>query len=301
MDWKWFTEYQTPHSAHMHGISEIVYSKKTDFQQIDIFDSHEYGRMLALDGKVQSTTRDEHIYHECLVHPLMLAHPNPKSVLIVGGGEGGTLREILKYSSVERATMVDIDKYVIECSKKYMPQLSNGSFEDKRAEIIIGDGREYVEKCAKKFDIIIMDLTDPLEEGPAQRLYTREFYRAAYRVLTGDGMIVTQATSTYYSIYCFAAIFRTIKDSFCRAGGYHSWIPAYDSTWGFVYGTKGPDPGKMKPKEVSERLAKRGIEGLKYYDGEIHRSLFALPKQVKASLEEEGNVATDDNPTFMPI
>jgi spermidine synthase len=301
LDWKWFIEYQTPHSAHMHGISGIVYSRKTDYQQIDIFDSHEYGRMLVLDGKVQSTTRDEYVYHESLVHPVMLAHPEPKSVLIVGGGEGGTLREVLKHSTVGHAVMVDIDEFVIESSKKYMPQLSEGSFDDKRSELVIGDGREYVERSKGKFDVIIMDLTDPLEEGPAQRLYTREFYQAVCRILNPEGMIVTQATSTYYSIYCFATIYRTIRDAFGRAGGYHSWIPAYDSTWGFVYGTKGPDPAALKPGEIGKRLAARGIKDLKYYDGAMHSTLFALPKPVRCSLEEEGSVATDGSPIFMPI
>lgn len=302
LDWKWFTEYQTPHSAHMHGIKEIVYSKKTEFQQIDIFDSHEYGRMLVLDGKVQSTVKDEYFYHESLVHPLMLAHPDPRDVLIVGGGEGGTLREVLRHP-VRRAVMVDIDREVVEASRKYIPQMSGGAFEDARAKVVIGDGREYVEGCSDEFDAIIMDVTDPLENGPGQLLYTREFYEAAKGALKEGGMIVTQATSTYYSTYCFATILRTVRGVFGegRAGGYHTFVPAYDSTWGFVYGTGGPDPKNLGREEVAERMRARGVSGLRYYNGGVHQCLFVLPKDVLDSLKGDSSIATDSKPTFMPI
>jgi spermidine synthase len=302
LGWKWFTEYQTPHSAHMHGIKEILFSRKTKFQQIDIFDSDEYGRMLVLDGKVQSTVKDEYFYHESLVHPLMFAHPNPKDVLIIGGGEGGTLREVLRHP-VRRVVMVDIDKEVVEASKKYLPQMSAGAFEDARAELVFGDGRRYVEGCSGQFDLIIMDVTDPLENGPGQLLYTREFYEAAKGALRNEGMIVTQATSTFYSTYCFATIMRTVRRIFGegRAGGYHTFVPAYDSTWGFVYGTKGPDPKSFSRGELAEKMKARGVSGLRYYNEDIHRCLFVLPKEVVDNLEGDGSIATDSKPTFMPI
>jgi spermidine synthase len=300
LGWKWFIEYQTPHSAHMHGIKKIIHSKDTRFQKIDIVDSYEYGRMLLLDGKVQSTVRDEFIYHESLVHPVMIAHPNPKDVLIIGGGEGGTLREVLKHPQVRSVTMVDIDADVIESSRKYMPELSCGAFSNARADVIVADGRRFVESCAGKFDLIIMDVTDPLEGGPGQLLYTKEFYESALAKLRAGGMLVTQATSTYYSVYCFATLFRTIKKVFGRAGGYHVWVPAYDSSWGFVYGTKGRDPRGLGAGNVDQEIKRRGIP-LKYYGGEAHSALFALPKDVVLQLGEPGNVATDSKPTFMPI
>lgn len=301
LGWKWFIEYQTPHSAHMHGIKRTLHSRRTKFQQIDVVETYEYGRMLVLDGKVQSTVRDEYIYHESLVHPVMFAHPNPRDVLIVGGGEGGTLREVLRHPGVRRAVMVDIDTGVIESSEKYMPELSDGAFEDKRTELVIGDGRKYVEDCRGKFDVIIMDVTDPLEGGPGQLLYTKEFYEAARRILKENGLLVTQATSTYYSTYCFATIYRTIKKVFGKAGGYHVWVPAYDSMWGFVYGTKGPDLKEMQAEHLDGEITKRKVEGLRYYCGEIHGSLFALPKEVVESMERKGEIATDAKPTFMPI
>lgn len=285
----------------MHGIKRTLYSRKTKFQQIDIVESYEYGRMLVLDGKVQSTVKDEYIYHESLVHPIMFAHPYPEDVLIVGGGEGGTLREVLRHPCVRRVVMVDIDAGVIESSKRYMPELSNGAFVSKRAELVIGDGRKYVENCGRKFDAVIIDVTDPLENGPGQLLYTKQFYEAAHRILKENGLLVTQATSTYYSTYCFATIYRTIKKIFGKAGGYHVWVPAYDSMWGFIYGTKGPDPKGIQVDFLDRIIRKRKVKGLRYYDGEIHGSLFTLPKEVLKYMEGKGEIATDAKPVFMPL
>jgi spermidine synthase len=300
LGWKWFVEYQTPHSAHMHGIKGILYSRKSRVQNIDIVDSCEYGRMLILDGKVQSTVRDEYFYHEALVHPVMVAHEKPEDVLIIGGGEGGTLREVLRHQTVKRAVMVDIDVEVIKSSRRFMPELSGGAFDDDRAEVVIGDGRRFVEGCRGRFDVVIMDVTDPLEEGPGQFLYTREFYESLARILRDGGIVVTQATSVYYSTYCFATIYRTVESVFGRAGGYQTWVPAYDSVWGFVYGTKGPDPEAMDPEGVNERLRERGLQGLRFYDGATHQSLFMLAREVRGQLRA-GRIATDSCPTFMPI
>lgn len=300
LGWKWFIEYQTPHSAHMHGIKGVIYSGKSRMQSIDIVDSCEYGKMLILDGKVQSTIRDEHFYHEALVHPTMIAHPRPEEVLIIGGGEGGTLREVLRHSTVRRAVMVDIDIEVVKNSKTHMPELSLGAFEDERAELVVGDGRRFVESCRSRFDVVVVDVTDPLEGGPAQLLYTKEFYEGVKRILREEGIVVTQATSTYYSAHCFATIYRTVEGALGRAGGYQAWVPAYDSMWGFVYGTKGPDPRALSEDEVDERLVKRGVRGLKFYDGGIHRALFMMPRELR-SIMKSAPIAVDSNPTFMPI
>ncbi len=301
LGWKWFIEYQTPHSAHMHGIKRVIHSQRTEYQQIDIFESEEYGKMLVLDGKVQSTVRDEHIYHESLVHPMMLAQQSPKSVLIIGGGEGGTLREVLRHPSVTKAVMVDIDSAVVESSREHIPELSQGAFDDPRAELVIGDGRKYVEECSNKFDLVIMDVTDPLEGGPGALLYTEEFYRGARRALKKGGALVTQATSTYYSPQCFATIARTIKKAFGRSGGYHVWVPAYDSMWGFAYGFLAKDPKVLHPATIDRELEKRGVGKLRFYDGETHANLFTLSRDVKKCLVESDATATDHSPTFMPI
>lgn len=300
LGWKWFTEFQTENSAHMHGIRAVLHSEKTEFQEIDVVDSVEYGKMLLLDGKVQSTVRDEAMYHEALVSPAMISAKSPESVLIVGGGEGGTLREVLKHRTVRRATMVDIDRMVVEVSKELLPEISAGAFEDPRAEVVFADGRKFLEGCDDLFDVIIMDVTDPLEGGPAALLYTREFYRLARERLKDKGILVTQATSTYYSDYCFATIFRTVKGAFPKAGGYQAWVPSYDSMWGFVYGTGGADPALLEEVEVDRMLSEGGIEK-RHYDGRVHRSYFALPKDLMLKMASGGRAATDEEPTFMPV
>ncbi|MBC7127305.1 MAG: polyamine aminopropyltransferase [Candidatus Methanosuratus sp.] len=284
----------------MHGIRRTLHSERSEFQEIDVVESEDYGRMLLLDGKVQSTSKDEHIYHESLVHPAMFAHASPKDVLILGGGEGGTLREVLKHPSVERAVMVDIDRRVVEVSKEYMPELSGGAFEDPRAELVFGDGRKYVEECLGKFDVAIVDLTDPLEGGPGAMLYTKEFYALLSGILKKDGIMVTQATSTYYSDYCFATILKTVGSAFQRAGGYHVWVPSYDSTWGIVYGSKGPDPCGVIGR-FEETAVKKGVKGLRYLDERTYQALFALPKDLVGKLAKWDLVATDAKPTFMPV
>ncbi|MEJ5293009.1 MAG: polyamine aminopropyltransferase [Candidatus Methanosuratincola sp.] len=298
--WKWFIEYQTHGSAHMHGIRRIIHSERTGFQEIDVVESEEYGRMLLLDGKVQSTVRDEHIYHEALVHPAMVAHSSPREVLILGGGEGGTLREVLKHPSVERAVMVDIDRRVIEISKEHMPELSGGAFEDPRVEVVISDGRKYVEGCSSKFDVVIVDLTDPLEGGPGAMLYTKEFYALLIGVMKKGGIMVTQSTSTYYSDFCFATILKTVGSAFEAAGGYHAWIPSYDSTWGFVYGTRGPDPRGLIGR-FEEAAAGKGLNSLRYLDERTYQALFALPKDLVEKTRRWDIVATDERPIFMPV
>jgi len=301
LGWKWFIEYQTPHSAHMHGITRVVHSQKTEFQQIDIFDTSEYGRMLVLDGKVQTTVKDEFIYHESLVHPLLLAHPRPESVLIIGGGEGGTLREVLRHPSVEKAVMVDIDAAVIESSKRHIPELSGGAFGDRRAKVVVGDGRQFLERCGEEFDAVVVDVTDPLEGGPAARLFTEEFYRAVAGAVRRGGGMVTQASSTYYSTGCFAIIARTVGKVFGTSGGYHVWIPSYDSMWGFVYGSRGKDPRRMSPAFIDGELRRRKIANLRFYSGEVHRALFALPKEVVRCIGGSDAIATDADPISMPI
>jgi spermidine synthase len=298
--WKWFIEYQTHGSAHMHGIRRTLHSERSEFQEIDVVESEDYGRMLILDGKVQSTVRDEYIYHESLVHPAMVAHASPKEVLILGGGEGGTLREVLRHPSVERAVMVDIDRRVVEVSKEHMPELSGGAFEDPRAELVFGDGRRYIEGCKDIFDVAIVDLTDPLEGGPGARLYTKEFYSLLSGILKEDGIMVTQATSTYYSDYCFATILKTVGSAFQLTGGYHVWVPSYDSTWGIVYGSKGPDPCGLIGK-FEGAAAGKGVKGLRYLDEKTYQALFALPKDLVEKIRKWGLVATDEKPTFMPV
>ena len=192
---RWLYDNISENFIQLHRIEEVLYTGQTKFQYAQIFRSGRFGICLVLDGKIQSSEADEFIYHEALVQPAMIAHPAPESVFIAGGGEGATLREVLSHRTVKRAVMVDVDEEVIALSKKYLPGESRGAFEDRRTELHHVDARDYLEKCGEKFDVIIIDLPDPIEEGPAYLLYTREFYQIVLDKLTSNGLIAVQAGS----------------------------------------------------------------------------------------------------------
>ena len=297
----WFVEIQTPCSAHMHGITKMLYSGRSKYQEIVVAELCNVGKALVLDGKIQSSAYDEWIYHESLVHPVMLAHPNPKRVAVIGGGEGATIREVLKHD-VEEVVMVDLDEEVIKVAKEYLPEWHQGAFEDPRTKLVIQDGRKFLEEAEpNSFDVIVLDLVDPTEGAPAAKLYTKEFYELVKRALKDDGIMVTQATSTSYTLRMFAVIYRTVREVFGKAGGYHSFVQAFDATWGFVWGSNSADPSKLSAEQVDE-LIKRRIKGeLKYYDGTTHVGMFALPKHVRKAMEDERVVSTDQQPFLLEI
>ncbi len=297
----WFVEIQTSCSAHMHGIEEILYSGRSQYQEIVVAKLCNVGKALILDGKIQSSESDEWIYHESLVHPVMISHPNPKRVAILGGGEGATLREVLRYD-VEEVVMVDLDKEVIEVAKKYLPEWHQGSFEDPRVKLVIGDGRKFLEETEpNSFDVIVLDLVDPFEGGPAAKLYTKEFYELVKRALKEDGIMVTQATSTSYTLKMFTVIYKTVSEVFDKANGYHSFVQAFDSTWGFVWGSMTLDVNALSPGEVDSRLKSRVKGELKYYDGATHLSMVNLPKHVRKAMESETVVSTDEKPFLLEV
>ena len=297
----WFIEFNTPFSWHVRAIRRVLYSGVTKYQRVAVVEFEDLGKALVLDGKVQSSLYDEFIYHESLVHPVMITHPNPRRVLILGGGEGATAREVLRHRGVREVVMVDIDEEVIRVVKEYLPEMSQGAFDDPRLRLVIDDGRKFLERVNDKYDVVILDLTDPLEGGPSYLLYTLEFYRIVRDRLSDGGLMVTQATSTYYALRTFATIYKTVASVFPVARAYHVYVPSFDSTWGFVIGSLGPDPTSLTPDEVNRRISERINGELRFYDGYMHRALFTLPKHVVRVLEDPSiRPATDSNPTFMP-
>lgn len=298
-NWQWFLESVAPSEYHVHGIERSLVVRETQYQLAEILESYQFGKMLVLDGESQSSERDEYIYHEVLVHPAMVLADNPKKVLLLGGGEGATLREILRHP-IERVIMVDIDEEVIELAKEYLPNLAAGSFLDPRAELVIGDARAYVENSSEKFDVIISDLTEPLEEGPASKLFTKEFYMAIKSHLSEDGIFVTQALSvSIINNKAHTAIHNTLKQVFPIVRSYHAYVPLYDSDWGFVMGTLKKDPVEIGEEEVNKKLEKLGLTNLRYYDGETHRAIFSLPKDLRNAIENETTVIEDNKPLLI--
>ena len=298
--YKWFLDLLSPHEAHMHGIEEILLSKKTKFQQMDIVKTRSYGLCLMLDGKVQSSECDEFIYHEGLVHPALLMHPDPKRVFIVGGGEGATSRETLRHRTVERVLMVEIDEEVVEGCQKLMPSLSEGVFEDPRHELRYMDARKYLEETNDQYDIIIIDISEPVEEGPAYLLFTKEFYQVVQKRLTPDGLISLQAgTTAVGSLQCISAVYQTLKTVFPIVRPYQASIPSFGLPWGFAMASNTLDPMKISDEELDRRIADRIKGQLKYYDGETHRGQFLLSKIVRERMECERKIIEDNHPLFI--
>jgi len=297
--YKWFLDALSPHESHVHGIDSIVCEKQTRFQKVEILDTFSYGRCLVLDGKMQSSEVDEFVYHEALVHPAMLTHPDPKRVFIVGGGEGATLREVLRYPSVEMALMVDIDQEVVELSRQYLPTWSAGAFDDPRTALKYLDARRFLEETNETYDIIIIDISEPVEEGPAYLLYTKEFYALVMDRLSPDGLISLQAgTTSYNNLLNFGAVYQTLKQSFPIVSGYQAIIPSFGLPWGFAVASKRFDPRDVDPKEADRRIKERVPGELKYYDGGTHQSQFVLSKPVRREIEKQEQVIEDNQPLF---
>jgi len=285
----WFNDVGPWNEAHQFAVEKIIVSGQTRYQQVAIFESYEYGEMLAIDGLVQSAEDDEYIYHESLVHPALVAHPSPASVLVIGGGEGATIREVLRHPTVRRVVMVDIDKELVELCKEHLDDWHRGSFDDPRLELVFGDGGEYVEKTREAFDCIIIDLTDTLDEGPALPLYTEEFYRTVKTRLTNSGLLVVQAMELTGLDYAdHRTVRRTLEGLFRHVNSYTAFVPSFWSAWGFVVANDNVDVSQIPPQKVDQVLHARGIEpALRYYDGQTHTHLFALTKDVRALLAQK--------------
>lgn len=297
----WYIEPMTPYERHMHGVKSILASKRSKFQSIEIIDTYDCGRCLVLDGKIQSSEKDEFIYHEGLIHPAMISHPLPKNVFIIGGGEGATLREILKYKSVEKVVMIDIDEEVVKLSKEYLPSFNGGAFDDIRLELLYVDGRKYLEESEAKFDIIIIDISEPLEDSSAYLLFTEEFYKIIKVHLTKDGIIATQiGTTNPNNLLSFVSVYKTLSRVFEEVEPYEVFIPCYATPWGFITASSNINPKRLSLDEIDKRLKDRAINNLKFYDGQTHISIFSIPKHLREALKfKQGKIIYDNEPLYI--
>ncbi|NJD98320.1 polyamine aminopropyltransferase [Thermococcus sp. LS1] len=258
-------------------VKERLFETQTKYQRLELYETEGFGKLLVLDGTVQLVEIGEESYHEPLVHPVMLAHPNPRRVLIIGGGDGGTLREVLRHKTVEKAIMVEIDEMVIEVSKIYM-NVARGAFEDPRAEVIVGDGVEYLKNTDEKFDVIIVDSTDPV--GPAKMLFSEGFFRNAYEKLNDNGLYITQAGSVYLFTNELLDAYRDMKKVFDEVHYFSFPVIGYASPWSFLVGVKGDIDFRKVDLQRAKELK------LYYYDPERHETLFQMPKYVRGLLEK---------------
>lgn len=262
---------------------KVLLEKKSSFQKIKVLDSDFLGKILVLDEIIQTTEKDEFIYHENLVHPAMFAHENPKKVLIIGGGDGGCLREALKHGP-EKAVMVELDKEVVEVSKKYLPELSDGAFDDERVELVFGDGKKYIEKTEEKFDVVILDLTDP--KGPSKFLYTKEFYESVKEKLSKGGTVALHCSTPFNYPETFATIVKTLRFVFPFVCSYDAFVFSYTIDLWFSL---------CSARKIFLR-SKKKIEGLRYFSKEFFDGLNFVPLYARELVESKGRVATVDEP-----
>ena len=268
------------HDDHAQALREsaVLYDSRTDHQRLRVFENGLFGRVLTLDDVVQVTERDNFIYHEMLTHVPILAHGAARRVLIVGGGDGGMAREVLRHASVEHVTMVEIDAGVVEFCKQYLPAISAGAFDDPRLELVIDDGAAFMRRDGPGHDVIIVDSTDPI--GPGELLFTDTFYGHAKRRLNAGGILVTQSGVPFVQGAELAGTMRAFTALFADATCYLATVPTYaGGPMAFGWGTDG-DAREASLDVLATRLAKAGIE-TGYYTPEVHRAAFALPGYVK--------------------
>lgn len=267
----WFTEKQTKNFGITAKIKQTLHTEQTEFQKLDMVETEEFGNMLILDGMVMTTQKDEFVYHEMVAHVPLFTHPNPENVLVVGGGDGGVIREVLKHPSVKKATLVEIDGKVIEYSKKYLPEIA-GKLEDPRVEVKVDDGFMHIAQSENVYDVIMVDSTEPV--GPAVNLFTKGFYAGISKALKEDGIFVAQTDNPWFTPELITQVQRDVKEIFPITRLYIANIPTYPSgMWTFTIGSK-----KHDPLEVSEDRF-FDIE-TKYYTKELHKAAFVLPKFV---------------------
>jgi len=281
----WYTEQHTEDVRFSIRVDEPLYTGQSEFQRIDVFKSKEFGTVLTLDGFMMVTEKDEFIYHDMIVHVPMATNLNIKKVLVIGAGDGGTVRELTRYPTIEKIDMVEIDRMVVEICQQYLPQTAC-KLDDPRVQIYFEDGLKFIRSKENLYDLIIVDSTDPF--GPGEGLFTREFYGNCYKALKADGILVNQHESPYYSTYAqsMQRAHKRIKEFFPICRVYQAHIPTYPSGhWLFGFASKKYDPLTDLDEEGWNKL---GI-ATKYYNTEIHKGSFALPTYVKellAHLEE---------------
>lgn len=262
-----------------YSYNRLLHTSQTKFQKMELFDTPLFGKMLKLDGNFQTSERDEFYYHEVMVHAPLCAHPNPKKVLIIGGGDGGILKNVLMHRTVKEAVMVEIDGGVVDFSKKYLPTICGNAFKDKRTRLIIGDGKKFAEETTEKFDVIILDLTDPI--GPSKALYTQKFYNRLKEILNSNGILQLHMELCITRPEISRAVYKNLSACFKNVSPSSSYVPLYGTLMAFGACSQTIKAGEVKANVVEQRLRARGVKNLKLYNGKIHEALFALPNYLK--------------------
>lgn len=271
----WVTEYQTPSLGFSCKATQTLRTEQTQYQHLAVVETEQFGKMLLLDGMVQTTQKDEWVYHEMITQVALNIHPNPENVLIIGGGDGGTLREVVRHPEVKRGILVEIDERVVQASRDFFPELCC-AFADPKAEVVIRDGIEYVKENNSRFDVVIVDSTEPV--GPAVQLFSKQFYQDVFNSLKEGGILVAQSESPFFNADVIQMAYAGIKQAFPIAALYLASIPTYPSgLWSFTIGSKCHDP---------RRPIRDFQDGCKYYNSQVHQAAFKLPGFVSRIIED---------------
>lgn len=271
----WYTEKYDDVLGLTFKIKDILHSEQSDFQKVEVIDTVAYGKMLLLDGLVMTTEKDEFFYHEMISHIPMLSHSNPERILVVGGGDGGTVREVLKHLSVKEVVLCEIDGAVIEVSKKYLPSIA-GKLDDNRVKINVEDAIEYMKRQNKSFDVILIDSTDPM--GPGEGLFTEDFYTNVKNALKENGVMAAQSESPIMNQKELGLISNLLKKVFPVVKTYISPMPTYPgSFWSWTFCSETVNPLEIKDEKAAEEIEKQA----KLYNREFHKSVFVLPNFIR--------------------
>lgn len=277
----WYTENQTNNVKFSMRVKETLYSKKSQFQQIDVIDTYDFGKVLVIDGWTMITEKDEFIYHEMITHVPMMVNKDIKNVLVIGAGDGGTVRELTRFNSIEKIDMVELDEEVVKAAREYLP-FTSCKLDDSRVNLYFQDGIKFVENKKNLYDLIIVDSTDPI--GPGEGLFTKEFYKNCYDALTDKGILVNQGESPYYDMNRkeMKRSNEKLKDIFPICEVYQYMIPTYASGyWFFGFASKKLHPVNDFDEEFYNSLNLKD----KYYNKDVHKASFALPNYVKELLK----------------
>ncbi|HXN16159.1 MAG TPA: polyamine aminopropyltransferase [Usitatibacter sp.] len=258
----------------------LIERRSTPFQLLEVYDTPELGRIFRLDGYNMTSERDEFFYHENLVHPGAVAHPDPKRALVIGGGDGGSSEELLKHATLEVVHMAELDPEVIAVAKAQFGKVHRGAFDDPRLKVSVGDGLAYLRETSMRYDLITLDLTDPT--GPSVELYSPATFALTKRAMTAQGALTLHIGSPFSHPKRVRETLASLRQVFRVVAPYFVHIPLYGSIWGFACASDALDPRALAPQEVERVIAERGLGDLQYYNGEVHRALFALPNYIRA-------------------
>ncbi len=263
------------HSAYAYQLGPVLYREQSPYQLIEVHDSPQFGRLFRLDGDYMTSEKEEFFYHEALVHPAAASHGKVKRVLILGGGDGGAAEELLKYPSVERVIIAELDEVVIRVARDYFQSIHHGALDDPRVEVRIGDGLAFVQDTTERFDLVLLDLTDP--DTPASALYTAEFFSSVKKLLNPGGAMVLHTASPIFRPDVVSMLYQRLQKNFTIVAPMGLYIPLYGAYWSFAVCSESLDPRKASSTQIAELIASAKLKDLEYFNPSTHEGLFALP------------------------